>query len=134
MREEVDVTPPEERTEHAGSVGTARYRAEIVAAMGELADASRELKMLFDRLDMAMGRAAAAIEAGTSPLELARSMNLPGRRETLNEVTRRAREGEHALLRALFRAAEADGASKAEIARTWRISRQLVSRMIREPR
>ncbi len=107
---------------------------EVVAAMRSVSEASKELKLLFDRLDIAMHRAIGVIESGVPVLELAQSMNLPGRREALNEAAARARAAQHALLRSLFRAAEAEGATKADIARTWRVSRQLVSRMVKERR
>ena len=109
-------------------------RHEVVAAMRALSEASTELKLLFDRLDIAMQRAIGVIESGVPVLELAQSMNLPGRREALNEAAARARAAQHVVLRSLFRAAEAEGATKADIARTWRVSRQLVSRMVKERR
>jgi hypothetical protein len=108
-------------------------RDAVVAAMGELAAASKELAVLFAGIDLGMQTGIGAIRGGMRAADLAGSMNLPGRREALNEVAVRARTAQHAMLRSLFRLAAAEGSPKAEIARTWRVSRQLVSRMIKEP-
>ena len=116
----------------SGSLIEARRR-QVIEAMRVLAQLSREVTVLFDRLDLAMTRSVGALEQGDlTAVELARSTNLPGRREAFNEAALRIRTAQHVMLRALFRLAEAEGVTKTEVARTWRVSRQLVSRMIKE--
>jgi len=125
-------TPADEDRDDAGPE-IAALREAVVHSMEALAAASRVLATLFERLDVAMATGTATIRAGSTAADLAVSVNLPGRREQLNEAAAQARSAQHALFRALFRLAAAEGAPKAEIARTWRVSRQLVSRMIKEP-
>ncbi len=67
-------------------------------------------------------------------MTLAASMGLADRRLTLNTAIERVRKGRHELLRAMFLLALDEGSSRAEIARAWHVSRQLVSRMTGEDR
>jgi DNA-binding transcriptional regulator LsrR (DeoR family) len=59
-------------------------------------------------------------------------MGLADRRQALNVAVERVRKGRHELLRAMFLLALNEGSSRAEIARVWHVSRQLVSRMTGE--
>jgi hypothetical protein len=107
-------------------------RREVIAALRETSAASEDLKIQFDDLDVVTREAIELIEGGASALGLAKSMGLADRRENLNMAAARMRACRHQMQRAMFLLALAEGASRAEIARVWRVSRQLVSRMAGE--
>jgi hypothetical protein len=108
-------------------------RAAVVSAIRDLATASQDLTYLFRRLGSDMGGdAIEQIERGADALDLVRSMSLADRRETLQAAAARLQGCRREFQRAMFRLSAAQGASSAEIARAWRVSRQLVSRTIRE--
>jgi hypothetical protein len=107
-------------------------RLDVVSSMHEISAAGKDLKDQFDRLELVMRKAVGQIERGARALDVAQSMGLAGRRETLNAAGARVVRGRHALQRAMFLLAVTEGDSRAEIARVWRVSRQLVSRMLRE--
>jgi hypothetical protein len=100
--------------------------------MQEVSAASEDLKQFFDRTDVVRRRVIRQIEGGGCALEVAGSMGLADYREALNEATARLEKARHKLHRAMFRLAAVEGKSSAEIGRVWRVSRQLVSRMIKE--
>jgi hypothetical protein len=111
----------------------AARRRDVVAAMREVGAASGDLKDMFEQLvsgiDSAVDRIA---NAGNNVLEVAETIGLADFREALNAGAARVRRARHDFQRAMFLLAMAEGASLAEIARTWRVSRQLVSRMTKE--
>jgi hypothetical protein len=108
-------------------------RAGVMAAMCDLTAASQDLTYLFGRLGLDMGGdAIGQIERGANALEVVRSMGLADRRETLQAAAFRLQKSRHEFQREMFRLSAAEGESLAEIARAWRVSRQLVSRTIRE--
>jgi hypothetical protein len=107
-------------------------RRDVIVALRETSTASEDLKHMFDDLDVVTRLAIEQIESGATALELAESMHLADRRENLNEAADRMRATRHQFQRAMFLLSLAEGASRAEIARAWRVSRQLVSRMAGE--
>jgi hypothetical protein len=102
--------------------------------MREATAASEVLKRLFDGLELVPGDAVEQIEHGAKALGVTQSIGLADSRETINAATARLRKACHNLQRAMFLLAVTDGESRAEIARIWRVSRQLVSRMVKEKR
>jgi hypothetical protein len=107
-------------------------RKDVVIALREASAASEDLKRMFDDLDVITREAVQKVEYGSTALELAESMGLADRRENLNAAADRMRKSRHDFQRAMFLLALAEGSSRAEIARVWRVSRQLVSRMAGE--
>jgi DNA-directed RNA polymerase specialized sigma24 family protein len=107
-------------------------RRDVVTALREANAASEDLKRMFDDLDVVTREAVEKVEFGSTALELAESMGLADRRENLNAAADRMRKSRHEFQRAMFLLALAEGSSRAEIARVWRVSRQLVSRMAGE--
>jgi len=107
-------------------------RKELVAALHEVTVASEDLSALLGILSVVTRDAIAQVERGSSAIELAESGDLASRRETLNMAAYRMRRSRHEVQRAFFLLALAEGSSKAEVARVWRVSRQLVSRMVGE--
>jgi hypothetical protein len=102
--------------------------------MREVSAASEVLARLFENLEMATRDAIGKIEDGATSLDLAQSMGLADRREALNDAATRVRKARHEVQRAMFLLAVAEGDTRAEIARVWHVSRQLVSRMTGEHR
>jgi hypothetical protein len=107
-------------------------RREVLAAMQEYKAANEDLKHLCDLLESLTHDAMGQIEGGAKSLDMAQSMGLADRRETMNTAGSRMRKARHEFQRAMFLLAVAEGDSRAEIARVWRVSRQLVSRMTGE--
>ena len=123
---------PSEPARPAGDEIAARREA-VVSAIRALTAASQDLTYLFGRLGLDMGGdAIEQIERGTNALDLVRSMSLADRRETLQAAAARLQGCRHEFQRAMFLLSAAEGEPMAEIARAWRVSRQLVSRTIRE--
>jgi len=107
-------------------------RQDVVVAMREVGAAAAELQVLFEQLATGVDLGLDRIEWGAGALAVARTMRLADRREMLNAAAARVRLARHNFQRAMFLLAMAEGSSLAEIARTWRVSRQLVSRMTKE--
>jgi hypothetical protein len=111
----------------------AARRREVVTAMREVGASSRDLKNMFEQLVSGIDGSIERIErGGSSILEVAETIGLADYREALNAGAARVRRARHDVQRAMFLLATAEGFSLAEIARTWRVSRQLVSRMTKE--
>jgi hypothetical protein len=107
-------------------------RRDLVVAMEEITAAGKDLTDLVDDLELVLRDAVGQIERGARALDVAQSMGLADRRESVNAAADRVRKGRHAVQLAMFLVALDEGESRAEIARVWRVSRQLISRMIRE--
>jgi hypothetical protein len=104
----------------------------VVSAMREVGAASEDLKNMFETLVSGVDGAIERIEHGGSALHVAEAMSLADYREALNAGAARVRRARHDFQRAMFLLAMAEGSSLADIARAWRVSRQLVSRMTKE--
>jgi len=107
-------------------------RSDAIEAMREVGAAGEVLRGMFEQLRTGLDLAIGQIQRGGTALEVAQSMQLADRREELNAAAARVRKARHEFQRAMFLQAVAEGSSLAEIARTWRVSRQLVSRMTKE--
>jgi hypothetical protein len=104
----------------------------VILATCELVAASEDLSYLLGRLGSDLVDGMQRVEQGVSALDVSRSMCLADRREIVNAAASRLRQARHDFQRAMFLLAMAEGSSLAEIGRTWRVSRQLVSRMTKE--
>jgi hypothetical protein len=125
-----EVAAMEEQDQERNQLPAQRH--EVVLAMREILAASEDLTYLLDHLGSDMGDGIGQVERGASALDVARSMCLADRREIVNSSASRLRKARHDFQRAMFLLAIAEGSSLAEIGRTWRVSRQLVSRMTKE--
>jgi hypothetical protein len=110
----------------------AARRLEVVVAMREVGAASEDLKNMFEQLVSGIDGSIERIERGGSALQIAEAIGLADFREALSAGAARVRRARHDFQRAMFLLAMAEGSSLAEIARTWRVSRQLVSRVTKE--
>ena len=107
-------------------------RDELIASLHEVSAAIKALMQRFDDLEYVTHDTIERLEGGATALSLAASMGLAERRQILNVGVERVRKARHELLRTMFLLAVDEGASRAEIARVWHVSRQLVSRMTGE--
>jgi hypothetical protein len=110
----------------------AARRLDVVSAMREVGAASEDLKNMFEQLVSGIDGSIERIEHGGTALQVAEAIGLADYREALNAGAARVRRARHDFQRAMFLLAMAEGSSLAEIARTWRVSRQLVSRVTKE--
>ncbi|HXQ19620.1 MAG TPA: hypothetical protein VN781_08350 [Acidimicrobiales bacterium] len=110
----------------------AARRQAVVLAIRESVAASEDLTYLLGHRGSDMSDVIGQVERGMSALDVSRSMCMADRREVVNAATSRLRLARHNFQRAIFLLAIAEGSSLAEIGRTWRVSRQLVSRMTKE--
>ena len=110
-------------------------RRRVVAAMDELAAACEDLTGLFRRLGRDVrGDLLVEIERGASASDIVRSLFLAEHRESLKAAAFRLEKSRHEFQREMFILSTAEGESPAEIAQAWGISRQLVSRTMKERR
>jgi DNA-directed RNA polymerase specialized sigma24 family protein len=107
-------------------------RKEVLVALREAGAASTHLTSLLTDVESVVRETIAHVKGGSSALELAESMDMANRREIVNAAADRMRKSRHEVQRSIFLLALAEGVSRAEIARVWRVSRQLVSRMTGE--
>ena len=80
-----------------------------------------------------MRRARRLLDAGRPAREVAQLANAAQARAATSAIIREVQGARHRAQRAQFKLAAAEGSTMAEIARGWGVSRQLVSRMVKEP-
>jgi hypothetical protein len=80
-----------------------------------------------------MRRARRMVESGRSASEVARLNGAAEARAANSEMLRKVQAARHRAQQAQFKLASAEGSTMADIARGWGVSRQLVSRMVKEP-
>jgi DNA-directed RNA polymerase specialized sigma24 family protein len=105
----------------------------VLSALDELDVATEESGRLFDRLRTQARHLRPQIERGAKASDLTHSLRISDCRAAVSQALTRIEKARHQFQRAMFLLAAAEGASLADIARAWGISRQLVSRMTREP-
>jgi hypothetical protein len=125
-----EVPARDENEQEQGELSTKRQS--VLVAMREILCASEDLTYLLGHLGSDLSNGIGQIERGVSALDVSRSMCLADRREIVNAAATRLRQARHDFQRAMFLLAIAEGSSLADIGRTWRVSRQLVSRMTKE--
>jgi DNA-directed RNA polymerase specialized sigma24 family protein len=125
------VAPP--TAELVDPLRTSVLRRDVLAALDELDVATEESGRLFDRLRTQARHLRPQIERGAKASDLTHSLRISDCRAAVSQALTRIEKARHQFQRAMFLLAAAEGASLADIARAWGISRQLVSRMTREP-
>jgi hypothetical protein len=121
--------PPPAGSPGARSANLARRR--VLLTIRELDAATDEANNLLAhamRRTLGVGQ---QIERGASVLEVTYSTGMSEQRTMLNEAILRIEGARHQFHRSMFLLAAAEGNTKAEIARAWGVSRQLVSRMVK---
>jgi hypothetical protein len=112
---------------------TAVLRRAVLAALDELGVVTEESGRLFDRLRTQAQHLRPQIERGANASDLTHSVSISDCRGAISQALTRFEKARHQFQRSMFLLAAAEGASQADIARAWGISRQLVSRMTKEP-
>jgi Homeodomain-like domain len=118
------------------SRSSAQMQALREDALRELAEFEAAIVRTRDQLKFMEGvirRVRKMTESGRSPSEVADAVDFAKGRAATSAVIREVQAARHRAQRAQFKLAAAEGATMAEIARQWGVSRQLVSRMVKEP-
>ncbi|MGH9045843.1 MAG: hypothetical protein ACRDVW_00845 [Acidimicrobiales bacterium] len=96
-------------------------------------EAIRRTRAQLKFMETVMRRARTLVEGGRGATEVADLVGAAQARAATSDVIREVQAARHRAQQAQFKLAAAEGGSMAEIARAWGVSRQLVSRMVKEP-
>lgn len=107
-------------------------RQDVIDTLGELEAASAELRASLLQLEERVKRAHDHLQGGGPAADLPRVAHVMEERAAVNASLAEMQQARHRSQRSLFLLAVEEGFSLAEVARTWGISRQLVSRMTKE--
>jgi hypothetical protein len=107
-------------------------RAEAVTGLDDLLRSAAILRGEIHGFEASLQRARAHLIAGHSAEELKNVIDIAGARESLSIAAADFQVSRHASRLSIFRAQIAEGTSIGSIARDWGLSRQLVSRTLRE--
>jgi DNA-directed RNA polymerase specialized sigma24 family protein len=107
-------------------------RRDVIEGLSGLEAASADLRASLLQLEERVLRARQHLEGGGPAADLPRVAHVMEQRAEVNACLADMQQARHRSQRSLFLLAVDEGFSLAEIARTWGISRQLVSRMTKE--
>jgi aspartate oxidase len=110
-----------------------QLRADSIRTLQEMEDAIVRTRNQLKTMEIMMRRVRKMIESGRTAGEVAQANNAAVARAATSEIIREVQGSRHRAQQAQFKLAAAEGSTMAEIARGWGISRQLVSRMVKEP-
>ena len=119
--------PEATRSENQGEL-----RRDVIDGLRELEAASSSLRSSLLLLEERVQRARHHLVGGGPVADLPRVAHVMEQRAKVNACLADMQQARHRSQRSLFLLAVDEGFSLAEIARTWGISRQLVSRMTKE--
>ena len=108
-------------------------RDDAVRTLAEMEDAIVRTRNQLKTMETLMRRVRKMLESGRSAVEVAQLANAAAARAATSEIIREVQGARHRAQQAQFKMAAAEGSTMAEIARRWGVSRQLVSRMVKEP-
>lgn len=108
-------------------------REESIVSLRELEETVVRMRNQLKVLETALRRAHRMLDNGSLASEMAVAANVAAGRQATSAVMREIQMARHRAQRAQFQLAAAEGNSMADIARAWGVSRQLVSRMVKEP-
>jgi len=108
-------------------------RDEAIRSIGEMEEAILATRNQLRVMEAVMRRGRKMLESGRGASEVATVNHAAEARAATSEIIRRVQGARHRAQQAQFKLAAAEGATMAEIARGWGVSRQLVSRMVKEP-
>ena len=107
-------------------------RQELVASLVELEKAADLMRRALDAMESDSKRTRREIEQGVGISRLHNIDQSATNRNKANVAMVQIQRARHRCQRAMFHLAILEGSSLAEIARSWGVSRQLVSRMTKE--
>jgi len=108
-------------------------REESIRSLREMEEAIVLTRNQLKFMETVMRRARRMLESGRSAADVARLANAAQARANTSDIIRHVQAARHQAQQAQFKQAAAEGSTMAEIARGWGVSRQLVSRMVKEP-
>jgi hypothetical protein len=108
-------------------------RDEAIRTMREMEDAIVRTRNQLKTMELLMRRARKMLESGRAAGDVALANNAAQGRAATSQIIREVQAARHRAQQAQFKLAAAEGRTMAEIARAWGVSRQLVSRMVKEP-
>ena len=112
----------------------AGLRGEYLASLEVLGAASRNVHQALDQAAAAFAIVRDHIREGGNVTDFAEVIDPKSMRASLSNVLDTLEQSRHQSQRLLFHLLLAEGMSMSEIGRMWGISRQLVSRLVNEPR
>jgi DNA-binding phage protein len=107
-------------------------RADAVRTLEEFEEAIVTTRTQLKVMETLLRRVRRMMESGRGASEIARQANAAQARAATSQIIRDVQAARHRAQQAQFKMAAAEGATMAEIARNWGVSRQLVSRMVKE--
>ena len=107
-------------------------RGDAVSDIDELLRSAAALRAELRVFETGLRRVRGYLDRGTSASDLHEALDIATARETLSEVATTFQAARHTSRLSVFRLQAAEGMSIAEIARAWGLSRQLVSRMMKD--
>ncbi len=108
-------------------------REEATRTLRELEEAIVRTRSQMKLMETLMRRIRRMVESGRNATDVANVSNAAQGRAATSEMIREVQAARHRAQQAQFKLAAAEGSTMAEIARAWGVSRQLVSRMVKEP-
>jgi hypothetical protein len=108
-------------------------RNEAVRTLREMEEAIVRTRNQMKVMETTIRRARRLIETGRPAHEVAVVVNAAEARLATSVIIREVQAARHRAQQAQFKLSAAEGSTMAEIARRWGVSRQLVSRMVKEP-
>ena len=122
------------KSEKGSSARTELLRAESIETLRELQETVARMRNQLRLMDTTgLRQALRLLEAGRPAFDIATVVDVAGSRKAVSALMGEIQAARHRAQRAQFKLAAAEGTSMAEIARAWGVSRQLVSRMVKEP-
>jgi len=129
----LDTTMPvRETTEVPDTDSHSALRQTVIADLRELEESVSKLRAKLQLLETRVERGRLHLEAGGTAGDLSRVSQVMEVRAEANAALTEMQQARHRAQRSLFLLTAEEGYSLAEIARSWGISRQLVSRMTKE--
>jgi ribosomal protein S20 len=121
------------RPKTTSSAQLAALREDAARTLQEMEEAIVRTRSQLKIMETLMRRVRKMIESGRSATEVAGVANAAQARAATSDIIREVQAARHRAQQAQFKLAAAEGSTMAEIARGWGVSRQLVSRMVKEP-
>ena len=123
---------PATRTKTPSQPQLDALRAEVIHTIEELEAAISATRNQLKFMETLMRRVRRMLETGKGANDVARVAHAAQARANTSQIIRDVQAARHRAQQAQFKMAAAEGATMAEIARNWGVSRQLVSRMVKE--
>jgi hypothetical protein len=108
-------------------------RQEAMRTMLEMEEAVVRTRNQLKTMESTLRRARRLVETGRPARQVAELLNAAQARAATSSIIREVQGARHRAQQAQFKLSAAEGSTMAEIARGWGVSRQLVSRMVKEP-